>query len=243
MIFGMIYGDLHIHSVYSNGYLHGLPPWVASTPKEILQKAQRKGLRVIAISDHDSLEGSRQAEKIARDFGVIVIPACEVSTTEGHLLAYGIKKEIPQKLSAKEAIEQIHRQGGLAIAPHPFKFAWIHKLPAINHSLGKKVYQLPIDGLEIINANSQKYFDLLAERASREHPGFIRIGGSDTHVLDFIGYGVTVFKKEVRSAQEALKLMRDRQVAAKLNHRTSLIKLVGAEIRDQFRFLFNRVVV
>jgi predicted metal-dependent phosphoesterase TrpH len=235
----MIYGDLHIHSIYSNGYFPGL--WVTSTPRQILQKAQQRGLRVVAIPDHDSLEGSRQAEKIARSFGIIVIPACEVSTTDGHLLAYGIKKEIPKKLKAKETVELIHQQGGLAIAAHPFKFGWVHMLPGINHSLGEKVYQIPIDGLEVINANTRMYFNLLAERNARKRPDFIQIGGSDSHVLDFIGYGVTVFKKEVRSAQEALKLMRNRQVTAKLNHRTSPIKLVGAEIRDQFRFLFNRL--
>ncbi|MGD9302646.1 MAG: PHP domain-containing protein, partial [Desulfobacterales bacterium] len=44
--------DLHIHSTASDGSL---------TPSEILRQAQKLGLAAIAITDHDSLEGSKAA--------------------------------------------------------------------------------------------------------------------------------------------------------------------------------------
>lgn len=240
MISGMVYGDLHIHSIYSNGYFGGFPPWVASTPREILEKAKERGLKIIAVTDHDCLEGSRQAEKMAKDFGIIVIPGCEVSTIDGHLLAYGVNKEIPKNLKAEEAVRLIHQQGGLAIAAHPFKPAFIHNLP-INHSLGEKVFQLPIDGLEIINSNTPRSFESLAKMALKKKPGFIQVGGSDTHVLDFVGDGLTVFDKEINTAQEALEMMKVCKTKTELRRRTSWGKLIWYLFRDQFRFLFKRV--
>ncbi len=75
--------DLHLHTVVSDG-LH--------TPAEIVQMAHAKGLRVISISDHDTVDGIAEAQQAALGTGVEVIPGVEVSTDvdvlEIHILGY-----------------------------------------------------------------------------------------------------------------------------------------------------------
>lgn len=81
-------GDFHIHSTFSDG---------SCTPKEILKKAKRRGVDIIAITDHNTLEGIGEAMKEGDEIGVKVIPGVEISSrydiTKVHVLGYF--KEVP----------------------------------------------------------------------------------------------------------------------------------------------------
>jgi len=78
--------DLHLHSTASDGKL---------TPEEIVAKAAALGLRYIALTDHDSVDGIEPAVKAAGAFPSLnFIPGVEVSTDvpegEIHILGYFI---------------------------------------------------------------------------------------------------------------------------------------------------------
>jgi predicted metal-dependent phosphoesterase TrpH len=151
--------------------------------------AAKTNLRAIAITDHDCIEGALQASKLAPHFGLEVIIGEEVSTADGHLLALFIHKHLPKGRPAKETIQAIHAQGGLAIAPHPFDH-WVA-------SLGKRNPRLEgwdLDGIEVFNAGvyrMERGCNRRAEQMARElrQP---MLGNSDSHSLDTIGRGYTV---------------------------------------------------
>ena len=76
--------DLHIHSTASDGRL---------SPAEIVHKSAELGLSVIAISDHDSVNGIAEALEAAKAYPQLtVIPAVEINTDvphgEAHVLGY-----------------------------------------------------------------------------------------------------------------------------------------------------------
>lgn len=79
--------DLHIHSTCSDG---------SFTPREIVELAKAKGLKAIALADHDTVEGV--AEAAGEGSGIEVVPAVELSIkneqekdfVELHLLGYFI---------------------------------------------------------------------------------------------------------------------------------------------------------
>jgi len=78
--------DLHIHSTASDGQLE---------PEDIVRKSAESGLTVIAIADHDSVDGITSALAAAKAFpGLKVIPCVEISTDvpsgEVHILGYFI---------------------------------------------------------------------------------------------------------------------------------------------------------
>lgn len=76
--------DLHTHSLCSDG---------AQTPIEVVRTAREAGLSAIALSDHDTIEGVREAMEAGQQLGVEVIPAVELSAqsdTELHILGYFI---------------------------------------------------------------------------------------------------------------------------------------------------------
>ena len=56
---------------------------------------------------------------------VIVLPGLEVGNAGGHMVAAGVRKWIDWRLPADEAIEAVHRQGGVALAAHPIRKSWV----------------------------------------------------------------------------------------------------------------------
>ncbi len=79
--------DLHLHTTASDGRL---------TPTQLIQLVAEKGLKGVAVTDHDSTEGLAEAYEAARAFPDLrVIPGIEFSTdvpgSEIHVLAYYIQ--------------------------------------------------------------------------------------------------------------------------------------------------------
>lgn len=81
-------GDFHIHSTASDGTL---------SPREIVIFAKSRGIDIISISDHNSIDGIYEASEAGKEYGVSVIPAVELSTRFNnesiHILGYFRNKE------------------------------------------------------------------------------------------------------------------------------------------------------
>lgn len=86
-------GDLHIHSTFSDG---------SFTPKELVKKAKSKGLDIIAITDHNSMNGVHEAIEEGNKIGIKVIPGVELSArfdlVRVHILGYFPYEPSDQKL-------------------------------------------------------------------------------------------------------------------------------------------------
>jgi hypothetical protein len=168
--------DLHIHSQYSDD--------AVGTPEEIIKILRRSGIHGMAITDHNTVEGSLKALKVApKDF--IVISSVEISTADGHLLALNVTENFARGLSAEETVEKILDAGGIAVAPHIFRNMSgikIEKLEKINHK---------IPAIEVFNSCSLPKTNLKAARTAKEF-NLGGIGGSDTHDPVYAGYAYTV---------------------------------------------------
>jgi predicted metal-dependent phosphoesterase TrpH len=189
--------DLHVHSTFS--------PDGQVKPREILKRARHVGLGGICISDHNSLQGSMDSLAMAKEFGLVVIRGTEVSTSQGHMLAYGIGEPIKKGRAPARAVEKIHALGGLAAVAHPFRGV---------SGVGKRVAcEIGPDAIEIINSHSSvSQNNRASELCAKLNAS--RIGGSDAHELTGIGKAYTVFEEPVASEEEALEAIRKRKVDA-----------------------------
>lgn len=107
----MGFADLHIHSIYSYD-------GTASVPS-VLRRAKQIGLNVIAITDHDEINGSLKALDFASQFDIEVIPGVEVTTAEGDLLALNVTSLVERGRPLIETVLVVGELGGFCIAPHP----------------------------------------------------------------------------------------------------------------------------
>ena len=92
--------DLHIHTLYSDGEL---------TPERIVDLAIDKGIEVIAITDHDTIEGYKIAKKYANGKRIKILSGIEFSTSDSdnvHILGYGISCDDEEIMSYCDEIKK-----------------------------------------------------------------------------------------------------------------------------------------
>ena len=179
--------DLHIHSVYS--------PDATTTVRAILRQAKDAALNVIAVTDHDEFRGSLEAHELAKTYGIESIPGAEVSTREGHLLALWIHELPPKGLSLLDTLLLIGKQGGVAIAPHPFSsLPGSLSMESVVNALTNPRAKAVLQGMETHNMSTQA-FDSIAQKLSIYLP-LAKLGASDSHVYWSIGAGRSEFPGE-----------------------------------------------
>ncbi|HEX9341945.1 MAG TPA: CehA/McbA family metallohydrolase [Thermoplasmata archaeon] len=165
--------DLHNHTRHS--------PDSRVAPADLVATAQRVGLAGIAITDHNSIDGVREARDAAQG-AFLVIPGIEVSTRSGHVLGYGVREGIPRGLTVRETAERIVAAGGVPVAAHPFRF-W--------SGLGAAALeQASFPAYETCNARTLRRGNMRARALARERK-IGETGGSDSHFLDEVAKAVT----------------------------------------------------
>ena len=174
--------DLQVHSDLGDGL---------SSIEAILNSAERVELDVIALTDHDDIRGAFALRDLAsrRSSPVAVVPGVEVTTRSGHLLALWIEDEIPMFCSLADALSQIHKAGGVAIAPHPLSY--------LTFSIGEgALRQLAASGddarmVDAIELRNPSYAGRVrASRAAWLNAHVLRIaetGSSDAHHAALVG--------------------------------------------------------
>jgi predicted metal-dependent phosphoesterase TrpH len=168
--------DLHVHSQYSEDG--------AGHPKDIMKQLQIKGLQGMAVTDHNNIQGSLEALKLKpKDF--IIIPGMEISTADGHLIALGVKENIPRDLSVEETVDKIIDAGGIAVVPHLFR-----KMSGIKKEKLQIIYE-KIPAIEVFNGCSLPETNIKTAKVAKEFK-LGGTGGSDAHDPSYAGYGYTI---------------------------------------------------
>ena len=182
--------DLHIHSSYSRDG--------TASPTEILRRCKKIGLDGCAIADHNQIKGTLEAAGVARAENLLAIRAIEVSTAEGHVLAYGVADIVPRGLSVPETIDLINKAGGLAVAAHPVRFP-----SGIGLELAE---ECRFDAIEVLNGGSSSRGNRKAMKLA-DAKRSSTTAGSDAHELQEIGKAY-VEVEDVSSEDDLLEAVR-----------------------------------
>ncbi len=162
--------DLHLHTNHS----------ACSSLKieDIINACQKYGISLVAITDHNSINGAFEFERKAEKYHIKTIIGEEISTTGGHLIGLFLKEFIYPGLSPIKTAKIIKKQGGLVYVPHPIDITRPNCLGLKNI---KEI--LPyVDMIEIVNSRT------IAPSLSRRIPKFsqqyslLAVAGSDALV-------------------------------------------------------------
>lgn len=97
--------DLHTHSTASDG---------TDSPADLVRKAAHAGLRVLALTDHDTLDGLTEAEEEAGRCGLTFVRGCEISTAtpwgEAHFLGLWIPRNGEKTAPLEDALSKVRVQ-------------------------------------------------------------------------------------------------------------------------------------
>jgi predicted metal-dependent phosphoesterase TrpH len=180
--------DLHVHTASGDG--------MAAVPELLAHVEEQTDLSVVAITEHDTLRPALEArEAHARSsYRFDLVVGEEVTTIEGHLLALYIEEPVKGLQRLAPTLEAIHRQGGLAVIPHPM--SWLTR------SLGRRDIErvlkdtndgMSFDAIEIGASPAARQSRAKAQRLNRERFHLPEVGGSDAHFLEVIGASHTLF--------------------------------------------------
>jgi predicted metal-dependent phosphoesterase TrpH len=101
----------HVHTSHSYDSL--------VRPRNVVKHALANGISSIAVTDHDTIAGSIDVANCAKGTEVQAIIGAEYATNFGDVVGIFLTHEISTR-DAHQVIDEIHKQGGLAILPHPF---------------------------------------------------------------------------------------------------------------------------
>ena len=176
--------DPHIHSTYSSDS--------TASPRDIVKKAKSIGLDAIAVADHNTIKGAlatmEEAKKIEN---FVVIPAMEISSNKGHIVALGIKEDVKKGLTPEDTVKKVRELGGIAIAAHPFV--------SYREGLCDHVKELDIDAIETLNSRYVFGYSNWRAKNLAEKRNIPEIGASDAHFLGAIGSCVTELDADLSS--------------------------------------------
>jgi predicted metal-dependent phosphoesterase TrpH len=100
-----VLADLHMHSTVSDGW---------RDPDEVAHLAADRGVRVMALTDHDTFQGVHRARTIAHRRGLGYVPAVEVTSYPPnqmrHILGHGVDLAHPQLLAILQRTQGVFRK-------------------------------------------------------------------------------------------------------------------------------------
>lgn len=192
----VVAADFHTHSsTWSDGSL---------TPFGLVLEARHQALDAIAITGHrqtlDAKWGRWFSERMG---GPTVLIGEELPEIPQHVVAVGITETVDSALPVAGQIDEIHRQGGIAIAAHPGKAFWDGFAPVMDR----------LDGTEVCHPAILEYpkFRLELEEFAARAKNAAAIGSSDFHGPGRMGLCRTYVFARDNTAEAILEAIRARR--------------------------------
>src|SRR5579859_715304 len=114
-------GDLHTHSVHSDGRM---------TVPELARFAASRGLDFLAVTDHNTVSHHAELPAAASAHGIALLPGQELTTEQGHANAFGDIGWIDFREPPDDWLATTEREGGLLSVNHPYggHVSWTYRM-------------------------------------------------------------------------------------------------------------------
>jgi predicted metal-dependent phosphoesterase TrpH len=197
--------DLHLHSDRSDDSRAPVEAYL----KLLQRKRDERPLDGIVLTEHRQFDPTREYHALEDRYGVLILTAAEVETDYGHVLVYGVNDDILRRfdfanvrLPAQEVISEVWRMGGVALPCHPGR-------PTVGMCAHYES-RGPLDGViavEALNGGSKKGEDDRVRELMQRY-GYAGFGGSDSHLVSFVGICATEFDARIRTIDDLVQELR-----------------------------------
>lgn len=197
--------DLHLHSEASDDSRAPVEAYL----KWLARKRDERPLEGLVLTEHRQFNKAGDYRDLEDKYGLLILKASEVETDYGHVLVYGVNDDIlgrfdfkNVRLSAQEVITEIARMGGIAMPCHPGR----PTIGLIEH-YEKKPPLEGVTGVEALNGGSKKGEN---ERVAAliDQYGYHAFGGSDSHLVSFVGLCATEFDHDIKTIEDLVEALR-----------------------------------
>ena len=196
--------DLHTHT-YPNSDDSFL------SIEELIEESKRVGLDGICLTDHDFFWDEKSIRKLSNKHDFLILPGCEVTTEEGHLLVYGLSSYVFGMHKADIVKELADDEGGAMIVAHPYRRRYSHGmeqeegsyLSLIDRTCQEKVFDLA-HGVEVLNGRGSDIENSFS-KAVADRLSLRGTGASDAHRVEDTGIFATKFDSHIRDIVDLVR--------------------------------------
>ena len=202
--------DLHVHSELSDDSRAGVETYL----KVLQRKREERPIDGVVLTEHRQWNEGLDYRPLEDRYEMKILRGAEVETDYGHILVYGVTPEMTARfdfsdvrLPAQTLVTEIEAMGGVAV-PCPGRT----HVGLCAHYADKP----PLEGVravEAINGGSRGDEDAQTARLIEEQ-GYASFGGSDAHLVAFIGLCATEFDDEIETEQDLVAALTSGRCAA-----------------------------
>ena len=179
--------------------------------EELVGQAAALGLDGICLTEHNALWPEDDTKRLSEIFQINVLPAIELGTNFGHVLAYGFSRYRPQLLMIDHLIKSAEEEGAALIVAHPMRSTGTLRRPS------SEEIKNWFTGIEAVNGDHSDSDDGYYVRLAKEL-GVVAVGGSDAHSVQAVGRAATIFPTEIKTVIDLVSALKQK-VASPLDLR------------------------
>lgn len=194
--------DLHNHSRVS--------PDSRLCIDDMIAQAKARRLDGFALTDHDAISGNAEAISKGEREGLVIIPGCEISSREGHVLALFLERPV-KPAPLRTVLHAVRAQDAIAIVSHPLRKGGGVQRQALEANMDL------LHGIEVYNPDNTPFGNRSGWRLARRWHK-LQTGGSDTHFIQNMGFGVTLVRSEAHTLDAVRAALAAGQAAAAGTH-------------------------
>lgn len=197
--------DLHLHSEASDDSRAPVEAYL----KWLARKRDERPVDGLVLTEHRQFNTAGDYRALEDQYGLLILKASEVETNYGHMLVYGVNDDILKRfdfknvrLDAQEVITEVTRMGGVAMPCHPGR----PTIGLIEHYQKKPPLE-GVVGVEALNGGSKKGENERVAGLVQAY-GYHAFGGSDSHLVSFVGLCATEFDRDINTIEELVETLR-----------------------------------
>ena len=184
------------------------------TPEQLVAEAKRLGLDGVCITEHDGFWAAEDIDRLSRTFDFPIFPGCEVTTEDGHLLVYGLRKYIFGMHRSSFVKRLVDEAGGAIVVAHPYRRTFRpdeSETPEgydrmLDRACRNDAFSLS-DAVEVLNGRGSERENEFSHRIA-DRLGMQGTGASDAHRLGDLGTFATEFERPVRTLEDFISELR-----------------------------------
>lgn len=194
-------------------HTHTYPTSIDSqlSPEELIKESKRLGLDGICLTDHDGFWNPEEVLALGREHNFLVLPGCEVTTEEGHLLVYGLSKYIFGMHRAALVKQMVDEAGGVMVVAHPYRRVYREHADKddasydemLDRAARNEVFE-KVNAVEVLNSRGSEQENAFSLDVAKRF-GLKGTGASDAHKLADIGTFATDFERPISCLDEFIQ--------------------------------------
>jgi len=179
-------------------------------PEELIQQAKRSGLDGICFTEHDWHWKEEDVARLSREHDFPIFRGIEISSDEGHLLAFGLAEYKFGMHHAEFVRRLVDEVGGALILAHPYR-GRVRYNPnpdqLVDSVCKNHIFDL-VDAVEVLNGRSNDKENNFARKLCRTLH-LKGVGGSDAHSFSDIPSCATLFEKRISNIAELVTELKE----------------------------------